>query len=84
MPKVDARGHVRLPPNVLTQAGLKPGDLVRVEAVEGGVLISKSPLVMTEDGLLVHTGVPQEDLVEAMKRMKQEDLDREIRRCWPT
>jgi bifunctional DNA-binding transcriptional regulator/antitoxin component of YhaV-PrlF toxin-antitoxin module len=84
--RLDTEGRVRIPASLLRKAGVKPGDPVEVEEALGGVLIRPPapPGLKWEKGFLVIPGEPSEEFVKGLERMKKEDLDREIRRCWPT
>ena len=84
--RLDREGRIRLPRRVLAKAKLRPGDPIEVESVFGGVLLhgAAPPGLRWEQGLLVVDDEPSDEFIAELKRMKQEDLDREIRRCWPT
>lgn len=84
--RLDREGRVRLPRRVLARARLRPGDSIEVESVFGGVLLhgKAPPGLRWEQGLLVvDDDGPSDEFVAELKRMKKEDLDREMRRCWP-
>ena len=86
--RVDTKGRIQIPRRVLAKARIAPGDEIEVESVFGGLLLhGRAPRGLRwEQGILVidDDGAPSEEFVAELKRMKKEDLDRELRRCWRT
>lgn len=84
--RLDTKGRIQIPRRILAKARLAPGDLVDVESVFGGLLLHgrAPPGLRWEQGILVIEGEPSEEFEAELRRMKQEDLDREMRRCWRT
>jgi bifunctional DNA-binding transcriptional regulator/antitoxin component of YhaV-PrlF toxin-antitoxin module len=81
--RLDRFGRVKIPQDLLDQTKLAPGDAVEIAHVPGGVLVRRAAgrgLVM-DRGRLVHDGVADEDLIEAIERIKNEDDERLLRRC---
>ena len=81
--RLDPEGRVRIPRKLLEAAGLRPGDTVEIDASTGGVTVrpAEGQGLVREGGLLVHDGVPEEDLIAAERRMRREDDAALLRRC---
>jgi antitoxin component of MazEF toxin-antitoxin module len=79
-------GSVRIPRRLLSKAKLKPGDAVEFEVRRGELVVHPAapPGMVWEQGMLVVDGTPSQAFLKELQRIKQEDLDREMRKCWPT
>jgi AbrB family looped-hinge helix DNA binding protein len=77
--KVDRFGRVLLPKSLRTDFGLEPGDALRIEEREQGILLTPvhgEPHLGLKDGVLVFTGSLQLDTGDTVKR----DRERRIRK----
>jgi len=57
--KVNSRGQITIPPEVLTRLGVKPGDRVRfIEGDHGEIILRKSGSLMDMQGCVHWAGKP--------------------------
>ena len=76
---LDRFGRVVIPKKVRAELGLSPGDPLKVESRDDGVLISPfrdEPHLVDKDGVLVFSGASLGDLSEAVRKQREERLDK--------
>jgi AbrB family looped-hinge helix DNA binding protein len=76
---VDRFGRVVIPKEVREDLGLQPGSVLRVEEREDEILLTPlrdGPPTRIKGGVLVFSGEPAGDLLEAVKRHRDERAKR--------
>ncbi|MBN2292789.1 MAG: AbrB/MazE/SpoVT family DNA-binding domain-containing protein [Pirellulales bacterium] len=74
---IDKTGRVVLPKAVREQYGLDPGTILEVESSDEVIVlrpIHEEPLVREKDGFLVVSATVDEDLSDAVSRMREERI----------
>ena len=77
--KVDRFGRVVIPKEVRDGLGLEPGSVLRVEEREDEILLTPRrdrPPTRMKGGVLVFSGEPTGDLLESVKRHRDERAKR--------
>jgi AbrB family looped-hinge helix DNA binding protein len=77
MPKVSAKNQITLPVAALSEAGLRAGDEVEIEATGDGELVVRRAGRGIEQAFGIFTGLYPPDYLE---RLDAEDAERERRR----
>ena len=75
---LDRFGRVVIPKKVRAELGLSPGDPLKVESRDDGILISpvqEEPHLVNKEGVLVFSGSSFGDLSEAVRKQREERLD---------
>ena len=75
---LDRFGRVVIPKKVRAELGLSPGDPLKVESRDDGILISpvqEEPHLVNKEGVLVFSGSSFGDLSKAVRKQREERLD---------
>jgi AbrB family looped-hinge helix DNA binding protein len=75
--KLDRFGRVVLPKMVRDDLDLEAGDVLAVEEVDGGILLTPlrdEPNLVDKDGVLVFTGKPIEDVGAVQGKLRERRL----------
>jgi AbrB family looped-hinge helix DNA binding protein len=69
---------VLIPKKVRADLGLSPGDPLEIESHDDGILLkplNDEPDLVDKEGVLVFSGAPMGDIVEAVRKHREERLD---------
>jgi AbrB family looped-hinge helix DNA binding protein len=72
---IDKFGRIVIPKKIRERLGLLPGSPIKMEERKNAVLIypeSSKPLFEYQDNVLVYMGQPTGDLLEAVKKSREE------------
>jgi AbrB family looped-hinge helix DNA binding protein len=76
---VDKFGRIVIPKRLREDLGLRPGTKLEIESVGEDVLLKpvhEEPHVVDKEGVLVFTGSASGNLLEAIKRQRQERTEK--------
>ena len=74
---VDRFGRIVIPKKVRDGLGLEPGADLVIEQADGGILlrpVPEEPSLLDEDGVLVFSGVAEENLERTVERLRARRL----------
>jgi AbrB family looped-hinge helix DNA binding protein len=77
---LDRFGRVLIPKKVRVELGLSAGDSLEVESRDDGILIKPlhdEPHLVDKEGVLVFSGAPMGNVVEAVRKHREERLDKQ-------
>ena len=75
---LDRFGRVLIPKDVRSEIGISPGDQLEIEAHDEGLLLKPihgDPHVTNKEGVLVFSGKPTADIVQAVNRHREERIN---------
>ena len=76
---LDRFGRVLIPKKVRAELGLSAGDALEIESRDDGIVIKPlqdEPQLVDKEGVLVFSGASTGDIVEAIRKHREERLDK--------